>query len=77
MEMRRPGYFLAMTRLLDFSRAAEESNVPRRSLTRTIQSVGTEFGVGRALRKHDHARRPHLHGAATVERREKYDRHLL
>jgi DNA-binding transcriptional LysR family regulator len=44
MEMHQVRYFLAMARLLNFTRAAEECNVSQPSLTRAIQKLEDEFG---------------------------------
>jgi DNA-binding transcriptional LysR family regulator len=44
MEMHQVRYFLAMTRSLNFTRAAEECNVTQPSLTRAIQKLEEEFG---------------------------------
>lgn len=44
MEMHQVRYFLAAARTLNFTRAAEESNVSQPSLTRAIQKLEDEFG---------------------------------
>jgi DNA-binding transcriptional LysR family regulator len=44
MEMHQIRYFLAVARTLNFTRAAEESNVTQPSLTRAIQKLEDEFG---------------------------------
>jgi DNA-binding transcriptional LysR family regulator len=44
MEMHQIRYFLAVARTLNFTRAAEESNVTQPSLTRAIQKLEEEFG---------------------------------
>lgn len=44
MEMHQIKYFLAMSRLLNFTRAADECNVTQPSLTRAIQKLEDEFG---------------------------------
>ncbi len=44
MEMHQIRYFLAVSRTLNFTRAAEESNVTQPSLTRAIQKLEDEFG---------------------------------
>jgi DNA-binding transcriptional LysR family regulator len=44
MEMHQVRYFLAAARALNFTRAAEESNVSQPSLTRAIQKLEDEFG---------------------------------
>ncbi|WP_231420477.1 LysR family transcriptional regulator [Sphingomonas sp. Leaf205] len=56
MEMHQVRYFLAMARLLNFTRAAEESNVSQPSLTRAIQKLEDEFGgeLFRRERSHTH-----------------------
>jgi DNA-binding transcriptional LysR family regulator len=44
MEMHQVRYFLAMSRLLNFTRAADECNVSQPSLTRAIQKLEDELG---------------------------------
>ncbi|MEI4469770.1 LysR family transcriptional regulator [Frigidibacter sp. MR17.24] len=44
MEMHQIRYFLAVSRLLNFTRAAEECHVTQPSLTRAIQKLEDEFG---------------------------------
>ncbi len=44
VEMHQVRYFLAVARLLNFTRAAEECNVTQPSLTRAIQKLEDEFG---------------------------------
>jgi DNA-binding transcriptional LysR family regulator len=44
MEMQQVRYFLAVARLLNFTRAAEECNVAQPSLTRAIKQLEEEFG---------------------------------
>ncbi|MCI0737339.1 MAG: LysR family transcriptional regulator, partial [Beijerinckiaceae bacterium] len=44
MEMHQVRYFLAVSRLLNFTRAAEECNVAQPSLTRAIKHLEEEFG---------------------------------
>jgi DNA-binding transcriptional LysR family regulator len=44
MEMRQVRYFLAVARTLNFTRAAEESNVAQPSLTRAIKLLEGELG---------------------------------
>ena len=44
MEMHQVRYFLAVARLLNFTRAAEECNVTQPSLTRAVQKLEDEFG---------------------------------
>lgn len=44
MEMHQVRYFLAVTRLLNFTRAAEECHVAQPSLTRAIKQLEEEFG---------------------------------
>jgi DNA-binding transcriptional LysR family regulator len=44
MEMHQVRYFLAAARTLNFTKAAEESNVTQPSLTRAIQKLEEEFG---------------------------------
>jgi DNA-binding transcriptional LysR family regulator len=44
MEMHQIKYFLAVTRTLNFTRAADQCNVTQPSLTRAIQRLEDEFG---------------------------------
>src|ERR1700749_2379790 len=44
MEMHQVGYFLAVTRTLNFTRAADECNVTQPSLTRAIKQLEAELG---------------------------------
>src|SRR5215216_1657080 len=44
MEMHQVRYFLAVTRTLNFTRAAEECNVAQPSLTRAIKQLEAELG---------------------------------
>jgi len=44
MEMHQVRYFLAVARLLNFTRAAEECNVTQPSLTRAIKQLESELG---------------------------------
>jgi DNA-binding transcriptional LysR family regulator len=44
MEMHQIRYFLSMSRVLNFTRAADECNVTQPSLTRAIQKLEDEFG---------------------------------
>jgi DNA-binding transcriptional LysR family regulator len=44
MEMHQVRYFLAVTRLLNFTRAADECNVTQPSLTRAIKQLEAELG---------------------------------
>lgn len=44
MEMHQVRYFLAMARLLNFTRAAEECNVTQPSLTKAVQKLEDELG---------------------------------
>ncbi|CCD87251.1 putative transcriptional regulatory protein, LysR family [Bradyrhizobium sp. ORS 285] len=50
MEMHQVRYFLAVARLLNFTRAAEECNVTQPSLTRAIKQLEAELG-GDLLRR--------------------------
>jgi DNA-binding transcriptional LysR family regulator len=50
MEMQQVRYFLALSRTLNFTRAAEECNVSQPSLTRAIRMLEEEFG-GELLRR--------------------------
>ncbi len=56
MEMQQIRYFLAMARLLNFTRAAQECAVTQPSLTRAIQKLENEFGgeLFRRERSHTH-----------------------
>ncbi len=44
MEMQQVRYFLALSRTLNFTRAAEQSNVTQPALTRAIQQLEAELG---------------------------------
>ena len=44
MEMQQVRYFLALARTLNFTRAAEQSNVSQPALTRAIQQLEHELG---------------------------------
>src|SRR5277367_4017310 len=44
MEMHQVRYFLAVARLLNFTRAADECNVAQPSLTRAIKQLEAELG---------------------------------
>ncbi len=50
MELQQVRYFLAVARLLNFTRAAEECNVTQPALTRAIQQLEEEFG-GELIRR--------------------------
>ncbi len=56
MDMQQIRYFLAMARLLNFTRAAQECAVTQPSLTRAIQKLENEFGgeLFRRERSHTH-----------------------
>src|SRR5438477_287298 len=45
MEMHQVRYFLAVTRTLNFTRAADECNVTQPSLTRAIKKGEAELGI--------------------------------
>jgi DNA-binding transcriptional LysR family regulator len=51
MEMHQIRYFLAVSRTLNFTRAAEECNVAQPSLTRAIQTLEAELGGELFLRE--------------------------
>src|SRR3954469_25155636 len=55
MEMHQVRYFLAVTRTLNFTRAADECNVTQPSLTRAIQQLEQEFGGDLFRRERPHA----------------------
>ncbi len=57
MEMQQIRYFLALTRTLNFTRAAEECNVSQSALTRAIQALEGELGGELVRREHS---RSHL-----------------
>lgn len=57
MEMQQIRYFLALSRTLNFTRAAEECNVSQPALTRAIQSLEAELGGELIRREHN---RSHL-----------------
>jgi len=50
MEMQQIRYFLALTRTLNFTRAAEECNVTQPALTRAVQALEAELG-GELIRR--------------------------
>ncbi|MBI1250614.1 MAG: LysR family transcriptional regulator [Alphaproteobacteria bacterium] len=52
MEMQQIRYFLALTRTLNFTRAAEECNVSQSALTRAIQALEGELGGALIRREH-------------------------
>ena len=56
MEMHQIRYFLAVTRTLNFTRAAEECNVAQPSLTRAVKLLEDELGgeLFRRERTHSH-----------------------
>ena len=49
MEMHQVRYFLAVARLLNFTRAANDSNVTQPSLTRAIKQLEAELGGDHAV----------------------------
>ena len=55
MEMHQVRYFLAVSRALNFTRAAEECNVAQPSLTRAIRQLEEEFGGDLFRRERPHA----------------------
>lgn len=57
MEMQQVRYFLALSRTLNFTRAAEECNVSQSALTRAIQALEAELGGELLRREHN---RSHL-----------------
>ena len=57
MEMQQVRYFLALSRTLNFTRAAEECNVSQSALTRAIQALEAELGGALLRREHN---RSHL-----------------
>lgn len=52
MEMQQIRYFLALSRTLNFTRAAEECNVSQPALTRAIQALEAELGGELIRREH-------------------------
>lgn len=50
MEMQQVRYFLALSRVLNFTRAAEECNVTQPALTRAVQQLENELG-GELIRR--------------------------
>src|SRR5207245_5444904 len=50
MEMQQIRYFLALSRTLNFTRAAEECNVSQPALTRAVQALEAELG-GQLIRR--------------------------
>jgi DNA-binding transcriptional LysR family regulator len=55
MEMHQVRYFLAVARMLNFTRAAEECNVAQPSLTRAIRQLEDELGGDLFRRERPHA----------------------
>jgi DNA-binding transcriptional LysR family regulator len=55
MEMHQVRYFLAVARVLNFTRAAEECNVAQPSLTRAIRQLEEELGGDLFRRERPHA----------------------
>src|SRR5213079_3636639 len=55
MEMHQVRYFLAVTRTLNFTRAADECNVTQPSLTRAIRQLEAELGGDLFRRERPHA----------------------
>jgi DNA-binding transcriptional LysR family regulator len=55
MEMHQVRYFLAVARMLNFTRAASECNVAQPSLTRAIRQLEEEFGGDLFRRERPHA----------------------
>jgi DNA-binding transcriptional LysR family regulator len=55
MEMHQVRYFLAVARVLNFTRAAEECNVAQPSLTRAIRQLEDELGGDLFRRERPHA----------------------
>jgi DNA-binding transcriptional LysR family regulator len=55
MEMHQVRYFLAVARTLNFTRAAEDSNVAQPSLTRAIRQLEEELGGDLFRRERPHA----------------------
>lgn len=53
MEMQQIRYFLALSRTLNFTRAAEECNVSQSALTRAIQALEGELGGELLRREHN------------------------
>jgi DNA-binding transcriptional LysR family regulator len=60
MEMHQVRYFLAVARTLNFTRAAEESNVAQPSLTRAIRQLEAELGGDLFRRERPHAQMTEL-----------------
>lgn len=55
MEMQQVRYFLALSRTLNFTRAAEECDVSQSALTRAIQALENELGGPLLRREHNHS----------------------
>ncbi len=55
MEMQQIRYFLALTRTLNFTRAAEECNVSQSALTRAVQALEGELGGELVRREHNNS----------------------
>src|ERR671922_2645224 len=55
MEMQQVRYFLALSRTLNFTRAAEECNVSQPALTRSIKMLEDELGGALIRRERNHS----------------------
>jgi DNA-binding transcriptional LysR family regulator len=55
MEMQQVRYFLALSKTLNFTRAAEECNVSQPALTRSIRQLEDEFGGALIRRERNHS----------------------
>ena len=60
MELRQIRYFLALSRTLNFTRAAEECNVTQPTLTQSIKKLEDELGGALLLRQRNRTHLTHL-----------------
>lgn len=60
MELRQIRYFLALSRTLNFTRAAEECNVTQPTLTQSIKKLEEELGGALLLRQRNRTHLTHL-----------------
>jgi DNA-binding transcriptional LysR family regulator len=73
MEMHQVRYFLAVSRTLNFTRAAEECNVAQPSLTRAVRQLEEELGGDLFRRERPHAQLTELGQRMLPLRRQCYD----
>jgi len=73
MEMHQVRYFLAVARVLNFTRAAEECNVAQPSLTRAVRQLEGELGGDLFRRERPHAQLTELGERMLPHLRQCYD----